>query len=353
MRRTIFQLILSLAALSIAWWAGNRAGESSRYSPPIVNPAPVKNSPPSFIEASAPPLSPTPLATILNHGAPKISLSQLHDYLQANHRDAESLLAASRLTGDLDLAREAARKFPDDPLVHFALATRSDDPTEKGRAIEALTRTDPNNSLGPYLAANQAFASGKIDQAIAALTTAAERGPIDSYIKSTIQSDEDAFLAAGLSPLDASAAAVFGRSLACETELHTLYQQLRSTAEAYRKQGDVDSTGTTAQQGVLLGRRLQTLDGHSASGELIGLSTESRFLELLTPTTALSDDGTLVGERMEQIAQRRELVKDAWLGVDLSDPSITPVMMEQYLRRLKILGELRANVWLKGQLANH
>lgn len=53
-------------------------------------------------------------------GGKKLTLQQVAPYLKAKQRSAESLLAASGVTGDLSLLREAVERYPNDPHVNFA-----------------------------------------------------------------------------------------------------------------------------------------------------------------------------------------------------------------------------------------
>ena len=287
---------------------------------------------------------------ILNQGAPPLTLAQLEDYLRQHHRDAQSLLAASRLTQDLGVLREAAHRYPEDPQVHFQLALRSDNPAEKQHAIEELSRTDPTNALGPYLAASQAFAAGDSSEAVRQLTTAAERATINAYDQASMQADEQAYLAAGFKPLEAKTAAVFGHATDHDQQLNVLYEQMLSLGDSYDKVGDPSSSLAVAEQGIDLARKMQSAPGQPASGELIGISTEKRFLEKLDPASVLTDDNITVKQRWDQLAARRDLIQSTMRGVDMADPSITPLMMNQYLERLKLEGEVQARQWLRNQL---
>lgn len=51
---------------------------------------------------------------------PKLTAAQIAPYVQANHRNAESLLTALQTTGDRAFLREAMEKYPKDPKVAYA-----------------------------------------------------------------------------------------------------------------------------------------------------------------------------------------------------------------------------------------
>jgi hypothetical protein len=55
---------------------------------------------------------------------PVASDSELQTYLEEHERSREALVAVGQLTNDRDLLREAAERFPEDPMVQF-LARKS------------------------------------------------------------------------------------------------------------------------------------------------------------------------------------------------------------------------------------
>src|SRR5512140_3913048 len=59
----------------------------------------------------------SPVKRMLKGEFPAIAARDLEHYLAANHHNLDSLLAAYRVTGDTNLLREAAEKFPKDPRL--------------------------------------------------------------------------------------------------------------------------------------------------------------------------------------------------------------------------------------------
>jgi hypothetical protein len=76
----------------------------------------------------------------LLEGKAHVNLEQLAPYLEAKQRNAESLLAAFRATGDPSVLREAVEKYPDDPRVNFAAAYKSDSPVSAISKYSCLCR---------------------------------------------------------------------------------------------------------------------------------------------------------------------------------------------------------------------
>src|SRR5579859_3146186 len=66
----------------------------------------------AHVDESTSPSSNVFRAYVKDGNFPKLTLAQVEPYLQANHRNAESLLAAFATTGDRAFVREAMQKFP-------------------------------------------------------------------------------------------------------------------------------------------------------------------------------------------------------------------------------------------------
>ena len=359
MPRKILIAALFIVLLALAWWTGTKAaGDSvflgrgdatSKAAPRRVAVASV-----SKIESEPASLPSSPgdslLSRLYNEGVGQVTMAQLQEYLARNHRNAESLLAASRLTGNLALLREAARRFPSDPHAHFELAMRSENSVEKQRSIAELIRTDPGNALGPYLAAHEAFKEGRTDEAVRQLAVASAVGRIDAYNGAFLKENEQAYLAAGFPPTEAKAAAVFGHVIDYDQQLNGLFENMTKVRESYDQQGNADAAFALTEQGIAFARKLQAIPGQSASGELAGLATESRFLEGLDSSTILGDQNITVEARRATIAQEVDAIKETMRGVDRSSPAVTPQIMAQYIDRLVSDGELRATQWLRGTL---
>lgn len=302
--------------------------------------------------ASTPPANPSDswLANLFKDGAPKVTVAQLKGYLRENGRSAESLLTAFRLTGETSLLREAAQNFPNDPRVQFELAMKSTEPKERVAALKAFAAAEPSNALGSYLAANLALASGDTTEGLKLLTEASERTGINDYRLANAQADEEAYVAAGLSPLQAKAAAMMGASLSHLSELRDLSSEMSSLRERYLQGGDANSAQIVTDMDIALGRQIQDHAGNTAFAELVGQSIERQALKQLDPATVLNDTGLTVSQRLDQLATRKDLVAKTIQGFDLTTAAVNPQLLGQYLDRQKALGEVAARQWLRSQL---
>src|SRR6185436_5872129 len=124
----------------------------------------------------------------------------VESYLKANGRNAASLLAAYRTTGDPALLAEAKRQFPNEPQVAFEAAFQKDvSPEQRHLWLESLKNSDPGNSLPNYLSALDYFQAGQSDQAVQELIAASGKQHFQDYTRERMQDDEEAYLAAGYS----------------------------------------------------------------------------------------------------------------------------------------------------------
>jgi hypothetical protein len=351
-----------LTSLVVAWWVGHWAASSTNAKPtatrrtaqhPAALPAP-NISASSTRQPEAPPeptASTNPLLEpLLTDGKTQLSLDQVQAYLSQNKRDAESLITASRLTGDLSLLREAAQRFPNDPRVQLDLAMRSDIATERQAAITALATTDPDNALGSYLAASEAFTSSNADEALRRLTEAAGRTSLNDFTMLSVQSAEEAYLAAGYDPIAAKASAMFSLPVPQAAPLRELGRQIAELSQTYAQSGDAESARAITQMGIGLGQRIQDSLGNLVISELVGQSIETKLLKTLDPSSLLEPSLTTVQQRLDQLAERKNLIKTTVQTVDPTSANLSPQLLSQYLDRQKLLGELAALEWLRAKL---
>ena len=96
------------------------------------------------------------------------------------------------------------QKFPNDPQVAFEAAFRNDSsPEDRRQWLDALKRSDADNSFGNYLSALDFFKSGQTDQAIQELVAASAKTQFRDYTMARIQDDYEAYLSAGYPVPDA------------------------------------------------------------------------------------------------------------------------------------------------------
>jgi hypothetical protein len=252
-------------------------------------------------------------------GGKKLTLAQVEPYLNANQRNAQSLVAASRLTGDLGLLREALEKYPDDPLARFAacFAFKEDArPDDRRAMLEAFKESAPDNALADYVAAQEHFKRGRREEAVLELVAAADKPRFQDYYGEFVQNTQAAYESVGLSSLE-DAELSYGQPLPHLAELRGLGESLTELAQTYRQSGDEASATAALQLGVALGRQLVEPGSHSPIiGEFVGMAIEKQLLETLDPADPYDASGRTVRDRLDELVTEREARKALWKQVE-------------------------------------
>ena len=294
-------------------------------------------------------LQPTNLyARLLKDGKdPRLTVEQVGPYLQANKRNAASLLAAFRATGDRALLQEALQKFPGDPRVDFVAAVNKDlSPEERRQWLDAFKSSAPDNALANHLSALEYFNSGKSDQAVGELIAASGKGQIQDYTKDFVQNAEEAYLAAGYSPAEAKTLSTTGLALPQLGELRQLGETMVNLAASYRQGGDESSAQATLQLAANLGQGYRNTSGEQVASQLVGMAVETMALSAMSPSSSYGDTGRTVQDRINQLTQGRAALSEL-------AQEITPIMEtmsdQEWINfndRLMIFGEEPAMRWL-------
>ena len=291
----------------------------------------------------------TNLIAHLVHGGdvPRLTAVQLKRYLEENHRNAASLLAAYRTSGDTALLQEAMEKNPGDPAVAFEALIRQDaSPEERRQWLEAFKKAAPENPIGNYLSALDYFKSGQSDQAVQELTAASGRQGFADYTQERIQTDEEAYRAAGYSAAEANMAATWGVTLPQLAQLKALAQNTVALATSYRQAGDENSAQAALQMAIGLGQQMDepTATGMPLITRLVGIAVERIALASMDPSSAYGD-GT-VQQRLDQLVQRRNSIQDM---VKQSGPYREQMTADDWLNyneRTRSFGEENAVAWM-------
>jgi RNA polymerase sigma factor (sigma-70 family) len=296
-------------------------------------------------------LQSTNLYDRLKDGSPKLTSEQAGAYLKANHRNAASLLAAFRTTGDPALLAEAMQKFPNDPQVAFEAAFRNDSsPEDRRQWLDALKRSDADNSFGNYLSALDFFKSGQTDQAIQELVAASAKTQFRDYTMARIQDDYEAYLSAGYPVPDAEAISSRGLLLPQLSQVKELGLDMIALAGSYRDSGDPTSAQTVLQMAASLGQRYgNTVAGETEVSRLVGMFVERAALNAMGDPNSPYVNGQTVQERMNQLAEQRQAIS----GLNQQMEPLLPVMTDQdwmsYKERWKLFGEEAAARWVIGK----
>ena len=276
----------------------------------------------------------------------KLTHEQVEPYLKANGRDAASLLAAFRTTGDPALLKEAMEKYPNNPQVAFEAAFSKDlSPAEQRQWLDTFEKSAPDNALANYLSALNYFNSGPIDEGVQELAAASGKS-LDDYTVSRAENDMEAYLAAGYSVADAEQLGTSQLLLPQLAQLKQLVLDCSDLANAYRQAGDITSADTVLQMADKLGQQYANPSaGEPTISQLVGIAMERIALGAMDPNAPYGDNGQTVQDRLDQLAQLKTTVKSLF---EQGEP-LLEAMSEQdwisYIDRDKAYGEEAAMQW--------
>lgn len=279
----------------------------------------------------------------------KPSREVLNWYLEANRRASGSLLAAFNLSGDTNLLREAATRFPDDPRVQLAVLTRNLLPEQRREWLEAFKQSSPENRLPDYLSALDHLKNGQAELAFADLQTAAAKPGVDDFFLPALQDMEEAHLADGLSAVDAKLLALIELPLPHLQMLRNLGVELGTAQRRFQEIGDTASAAQTARHALELGASLQSRQPVPLITELVGIAIERGMLTQLDAATAQAVLGGSVEQRLADLEASREVIR----AVGKTDSPFssksnwTETDTLVYLDRMKLFGEKAALQWLQ------
>jgi RNA polymerase sigma factor (sigma-70 family) len=300
-------------------------------------------------QPSEPDLRATNLIARLQGGekAPTLTPAQAEKFLDENHRNASSLLAAFRATGDQKLLKEATEKYPDDPQVAFTAAYAPDVSLEERRHwLDALKQSSPENSLADYLSAADHFKSGQMDQAVQDMSAAYSKKSYQDYSWDFIQSGQEAYRAAGYSEAEARIIPSMSLLLPQFAELKEVNNQMINLAKAYQQAGDESSAQAALQMDLILGQHLTAPGNASLLSQLVGMSIESSALRQMDASAPYGSDGQTVRQRLDEIMQKRTEMTEFGKQLDQIYTTISPSDWISYHDRWLAFGEQNAAKWL-------
>jgi hypothetical protein len=289
-------------------------------------------------------LQPTNLYARLDK-SPKLTAEQVESYLKAARRNAASLLAAFRTTGNPALLEEAMQQYPNDPQVDFEAVFKEDSSPEQRRQwLDAFKQSAPDNALANYLSALDYFKAVQTDQAVQELIAADGKPQFQDYRLDRLQDDEEAYLAAGYSVAEAKASAFLSIALPDLRELRDLGQDMVGLANSYRQAGDEASALAALQMVANLGQQAST--GEYMIDQDLSRKVERNALRAMDPNSPYGGNGQTVQDRINQLTQRiaasYELTKQG--------DSLWQTMSDQdwisYTDRMRVFGEQAAMRWL-------
>jgi len=293
------------------------------------------------------PTQPASLYSTVTNKA-KLTAAQLQSYLEANQRNAASLLAGFRTSGDATLLEEAMQKFPDDPQVAFEAAMRKEiSPEERRRWLGAFKQSAGNNALPHYLSAIEHFKSGQTDKAVEDMIAAADRRQFQDFTLDRIQADDEAYRAAGYSVAEARIAATSHLLLPQLVQIRDLGQNMMKLAESYRQAGDEGSRQAALQMVTELGQRYSDgAPGETLISQLVGIQMERMGLGAMDPNALYTNNGETVQQRLDELTAQRAAVKELVKQTEHVWDRMSDQDWISYHSRSLASGEMAALRWL-------
>jgi RNA polymerase sigma factor (sigma-70 family) len=313
--------------------------------------AELKRTPAPRVEVSGatnPPVAQSPFEQLSEFIASHHELSheQIEAYLQQNKRNAESLLAAYRMSRDQSYLREAATNFPNIPFVQFAVIADKVFPEEQRKWIDAFKVSSPDNALAWYFSALDYFNSKQPDLAIRELAEATRRQSFDTYAAQTSQAVEEMCDLAGWPPLAAKAWAPSSEPNSYLNSLKNLANQMMQTQQQDLTQGDAASANSMASMGMVLGNDLRA---GSPIDQLVGIAMEKNILGKLDPAVNYDFLGRPVSEALAELDRQKQAIADALKTRDQLLPTLDETELASYFERKKLYGEVNAVLWLQSK----
>ena len=299
-------------------------------------------------EAAADSSSTNFLRRMIEGDTPKLTSEQVESYLKEYHRNAASLLAMARVTGDKSFLKEAMEKFPDDPRVAFDAVFLNRDSTaeERRQWVEKFRQNAPDNALASYVSALDYFKSGQTDQAVQELMAASAKSQFQDYFWDQVQNAEEAWRASGYSELDARWLGMSQSLLPHLAQLKQLNQSIMDVANVYRQAGDETSAQAALQYNLQLGERLAELPNDPLITQLVGVAIQRNALSALDPNSLCGTTGQTVADRLEQLKQQRELARNLNRQMEPLLPLLSPQDLITWADRRRAYGELNAMQWM-------
>jgi RNA polymerase sigma factor (sigma-70 family) len=323
-----------------------------RLAASSAKPAPRLPAPPMQITAQAAAsledLRTTNLVSRLKDGV-QLTAKQVESYLKAHRRNAASLLAAYRTTGDPALLAEAMQKFPNDPQVALEAAYGKDaSPEARRQWLEAFKQSAPENALPNYLSALNYFKAGQTDQAVQELIAAYAKPQAQDYFVDRMSDDEEAYLSAGYPAAEAKALGPEQLPLMPDRgDLKQLAYDMVDLAKSYRQAGDEASAQAALQMTAYLGRRYEIgSPGEPTIDQFLGFKIEKLALGTMDPNSPYGDSGQTVQDRLNQITQQYAALQQMVLQAEPFRQTMADQDWISYTDRLKTFGEEAALRWV-------
>jgi hypothetical protein len=281
---------------------------------------------------------------------PVLDPAVVERYLERHQRSAQSLLGAFRATQNPDFLKEAASRYPQDPMIQLAVLGHNLFPEQRREWLERFKQSAPDNSLAAYLSAQEHFAAKDLPGAVADLVESTKRPHFNPYLLESMQNVQELLVAGGRSPILAEAEAMFSADMGHLAQLKQLSTQLVQLCQQYQTAGDPDSAGAVANMGLMLAARLNgSREGQFIIDKLVGITVENQVWSLFDPNASSHYPGLTVQARRDELARQREAIKNLTTDFPRTLLACSEEEITAYLDRVKVLGEVEALRWLKSK----
>ena len=289
-----------------------------------------------------------------NAGQPKIPREKVEEWLARHNRNAMSLLASFRALDDTNYLNEAATNFPNNPQVELAVLAHDEFPQDRRKWLDLFKNSSPGNSLANYLSAQDYFKSGNSAAAVQELQAASGKSQFDASLTEAKLDEEDLYLSAGCSTLDAAKESPSGWFQDDAPELATLKQLAMGMGDLqkqYLSAGDVNSAASLAQMGMNLGDHLNGGDsGKYLINQLVSVAIEANSLRQLDQNTSYDFlDGQTPAQVLQQLKDQKTAFRELSQNFQAAYPNLTSEEMTGYLNRVNTYGEVPAMQWVVQQ----
>lgn len=282
----------------------------------------------------------------------RVSAAAAKAYAEKRQADALGLLALGRATGDPAWLARALAEHPDDPRVQLERWNLAKTPEEKLSAARALQQAAPDNPLGAYLEATQAFDNRDLGAVARLMVDAEAARSYEAYSVEMVTETQAAFESGGLSAYQAWGAAMAAYSATGFQTINALRQlgdDMGELQHVFVEMGYWDEADFMFERTLALGEQLE---GSGLLFEsLAGQALQGKLLGSFDPDMVIDDSGTRAGQRLREIRQSQDELLQLAEKVDwtMRAKSMDAAAWSRYLEILQGDGELAATRWLSEQ----
>ncbi|MFN7139779.1 MAG: hypothetical protein ACK4UN_10610 [Limisphaerales bacterium] len=285
---------------------------------------------------------------------PELTLAQIESYLLKAKRSPESLLNAFIQTGDMNYLAEAAKDYPENSLVQWAMVFHSS-PEERSQWVDALKKSFPDSGLPNYLSALDLFRSGDVERGVAELNSARGKKVTSKLDVTAAMSREEMYLLLGYSPLQAKESLFPATELPIERmhlpEMKKLSNELVALLEKYRRAGDIASQHALAQIGIETARHISSGEAYLLN-RLVGFSMEADIMKHFDPGTYYDFLGSSPEQRQLEMREARDDIREMFRSFEDIYQQMNEGEKLNYWNRVQVYGESNALQWLNATYKN-